>query len=353
MVLRVLCSGTQGSHDAPLLGTWSALVTQRRRWGSFKPARRRKYAACVVAVVAATCCLCMWQSEDAPAALRLKMELPPWTFKSREDIRKLGDYSPQAAALFDNMRGPAALLIGALVPLGFYDVPKLSDGRAEPLTPEKRAHYLLSTASICCLLTTIVWATVSVNKLAEVRHEPTYDVMQLLKRDYELAWIGSNVNFMMGLFGFAACLISFGLISFGVIGKCVAFMCASSMCLMVSVINGGIAQGDGSNKGVRFGSNLATMFCRYMYLLVTKMIRGRKFFMGLAFVFAFFAAVIAVALIVCPLHDGHHPIRKTVKDKLRERLPSKDVSDASDRDLRSEDPSPSTSMKLLKVPRHK
>ena len=53
-------------------------------------------------------------------------------------------------------------------------------------------------------LLAIMYATVATNKLTEVASAPAASVFALIKRDYELPWVATNVHFMLGLFGFCS-----------------------------------------------------------------------------------------------------------------------------------------------------
>ena len=78
----------------------------------------------------------------------------------------LQDYSAAAASLFGNMRIPAALVAGAVIPLGFVAAPQLEKGKEGTVQRlVKIVHALLGILTLSMELITIVWSTISVNKL--------------------------------------------------------------------------------------------------------------------------------------------------------------------------------------------
>jgi hypothetical protein len=78
-----------------------------------------------------------------------------------------------AANLFANVRLPASILAGALVPLGFgfalpAEGPALAPGTRRAVI---RLHRLVAVTSYSCLLLAIVYASVTINGLAESPHQ--------------------------------------------------------------------------------------------------------------------------------------------------------------------------------------
>ncbi|CAE7527834.1 unnamed protein product [Symbiodinium pilosum] len=215
-----------------------------------------------------------------------------WKPTKNTERKAVADFSAHAAKLFDNMRGPAALLAGAVVPLGFLAAPKIAKDDPTWLKRVKRMHYVIASIAICCHLTTVVWSTITVNKLNETAPPHVGSLMQLLKQHYELPWIGCNVNFIMGLLAFACLLVTFSLASvtqasYGLVSRPVACTVAAAICLMISIVNDGVSQGDGTaGSGVRFGSNMFFLFGRYISLLAAHAVRGPRPLLLLAFVFA-------------------------------------------------------------------
>lgn len=176
----------------------------------------------------------------------------------------LSDYSEAARSLFGNMIGPASMITGGLVPLGFL---------AEPLPGDKKIHkrlrslyFLISVFSLCNELLAIAYATVASNKLIETVVTPAASVFALIQRDYELPWIATNVHFMAGLFGFIAmvCLRCYAILPSN-INKAAAGVAGSFLLGMLSVVNSGIQEGDRAGKV--FGRSVPGMALRYMVML--------------------------------------------------------------------------------------
>ncbi len=112
------------------------------------------------------------------------------------------DYSGQAAGLFNNMRTPAALISGAIVPVGILSAPAVDEKDSPRLELFKKANCLLAIASLISEILAVTYSTVAINKLAEVKFPPTSGVDDLISQHFELAWIGTNVHFLLGMFGF-------------------------------------------------------------------------------------------------------------------------------------------------------
>lgn len=132
----------------------------------------------------------------------------------------LKDYSGAAASLFNNMKTPASILAGAIIPLGFLSpLPQppahvaavAKKGKKEPepdlvasiqksLDRMLRKTYLLVTIfSFGSELLAVIWSTVAVNQLTETVVAPAESVWALLRRDwYDLAWSATNSHFLLG-----------------------------------------------------------------------------------------------------------------------------------------------------------
>ncbi|CAJ1326957.1 unnamed protein product [Effrenium voratum] len=206
------------------------------------------------------------------------------------NVPRMADYSMQAARMFDNMRGPAVLLAGAIVPLGFFAAPRIEKDDPAWLKRGKRLHYLLASIAICCELVAVVWSTIAVNKLNETNTAPARSLMELLQRDYELPWIGCNVNFIFGLMGFASLLVSFSYVSFGPVSRPIACTVLAAECFIISIVNDGVVQGDGQEGGLRFGCNLFSLVRRYLRLLLVHAVKGQRIMVVASFLMLFLAA---------------------------------------------------------------
>eukprot|EP00315_Gephyrocapsa_oceanica_P016273 CAMPEP_0185365380 /NCGR_PEP_ID=MMETSP1364-20130426/13017_1 /TAXON_ID=38817 /ORGANISM="Gephyrocapsa oceanica, Strain RCC1303" /LENGTH=321 /DNA_ID=CAMNT_0027965915 /DNA_START=419 /DNA_END=1380 /DNA_ORIENTATION=- len=112
-----------------------------------------------------------------------------------------GDYAAAASALFANVRLPASIVAGVLVPLSFgYVLPR----EGEVFSPRTqgaliRVYRVLSTWAYVSLVVAIVDASVAINSLAENAHSPAASVADLIASEYQLPWVAMNVNFLFGL----------------------------------------------------------------------------------------------------------------------------------------------------------
>jgi hypothetical protein len=183
------------------------------------------------------------------------------------------DCAQEAAELFDNMRVPAALVAGSIVPLVSFAGPRLDLSDPPGTAFAKQLHFFVAMASLLSALLAVMYATVSFNSLTETHPPPAESVAEVLQRDYELAWLGCNVCFYLGLFGLAfTCAIN-GYIALGPrIVKATAYLLGSTILLMTSVINGAVDQ-----EGVLalswgferwFGESILALVARYVRLLL-------------------------------------------------------------------------------------
>ena len=186
-------------------------------------------------------------------------------YVTRTDCRaSLGDYSAAAQGLFGNVIGPASMLAGGLVPLGFLAQPIPAKTKREK---KLRCIYMfLSVISLSCDLLSIIYATVARNKLIETPAIPAASAFALIKRDYELSWLGTNLNFMIALFGSLLMVMIRAFTIFPVPLKAPsAGIVGSVILLSMSIINRGVTKGDG--QGNNFGGSIFNLFGRYFYLL--------------------------------------------------------------------------------------
>eukprot|EP00913_Durusdinium_trenchii_P024351 g22861.t1 len=125
--------------------------------------------------------------------------------------------------------------------------------------------------------------------LYETTSAHSSSLMELLQRDYELAWIGCNVNFILGLMAFASCLVSFSCVTWGAVSRPIACTVLATECLIISIVNDGVVQGDGRAGGVRFGCNLFSLCKRYIVLLAYHAWHGQRLTLALSFCFVILA----------------------------------------------------------------
>jgi len=188
----------------------------------------------------------------------------------------LSQYGPAAASLFNNMKTPASILAGAMIPLGFLSpLPAPPDGNeTEPklLRIARRAYLWVTCFSFCSELLAVMWATVAVNTLTETAVAPAASVWHLLQRDCDLPWAAVNSHFVSGMLGFGLMILtrvalmaraSFASSAFR---TSVLAMVTAHGALMVSVVNRGVEAGGGVD-GVGYGKNMLALFSRYLSLL--------------------------------------------------------------------------------------
>lgn len=197
------------------------------------------------------------------------LSLPPRGGKTPSPLNAVvADYSVAARVLFGNVIGPAAMLAGGLVPLGFLAAPLPGD---KPLHKKLRCIYsLLAVLSLSNELLAIVYATVAANKLTETVAVPAASVFDLIQRDYELPWIATNVHFMFGLLGYLSmiCLRAYTIFPKR-LNTAAAGIAGASLLGMCSVVNRGVSSGDAHGKA--FGSSILSLVTRYIILLAKQL----------------------------------------------------------------------------------
>ena len=215
----------------------------------------------------------------------------------KTSLRGSADYSDAARVLFGNIISPAAMLTGGLVPLGFLAEPPPGD---KPWQKKIRCiYFLLSVLSLANELMAIMYATVASNKLTETVTAPAESVFALIKRDYELPWVATNVHFMFGLIGFIAMIMVRALTIYPKsLNSAAAGLAGAAALAMCSVLNVGVSEGDG--HGDALGGNMLSLVARYVVLLV-KQLRAKKGIIATAsIVLAFVSSVRAVRNLLAP-----------------------------------------------------
>ena len=184
----------------------------------------------------------------------------------------LADYTGAAASLFNNMRTPASIIAGAMLPIGFLSPLKLDpdedDGRFVIFL--RRIYPLISVLSLCSQLLSVMWATVAVNQLTETTIEATSSVWHLIQRDFYLPWVATNAHFVIGMMGFMWVISTraYFLADKGPAGLSAAGMACSSLLLMISIVNNGVAAGGGKN--MRFGSSVVSLLRAYAVRMINR-----------------------------------------------------------------------------------
>jgi hypothetical protein len=182
----------------------------------------------------------------------------------------LADHSSAAVSLFNNMRTPAALIAGSLVPLGIMTAPQIEEGDSNTKRLMKKANMLLGVISLLSEILAVTYSSIAINKLVEVSQPATAGVAELISQQHELAWIGANVHFLLGMMGFSLIVGSRAYFTFSnsSIGKVSFGWGVAAFFQALSVVNKGIAMGHGitNDPSKRFASNFFTLILRYISL---------------------------------------------------------------------------------------
>lgn len=174
----------------------------------------------------------------------------------------LKDHSAAAVGLFNNMRTPAALIGGALVPLGILSAAPIVETDSKRTKLFKRAYILMAVASLLSEILAVTYSTIAINKLVEVAHAPTAGVVELISGHHELAWLGTNIHFLLGMMGFGLIVGAKASLVFGnPTGKIALLWSMAAFMQALAVVNRGIAQS-------QFGSNMFTLTLRYGKLVL-------------------------------------------------------------------------------------
>jgi len=181
----------------------------------------------------------------------------------------LTQYGPAATSLFNNMKTPASILAGSMVPLGILNTLPKHDTKPETKLMKivRQTYLLVSVFSFGSEVLAVMYATMAVNKLTETAIAPAASLFDLLKRDFALAWTGTNSHFVFGMFGlmYMICVRSFFMVRVSNTNKYFAssiYSVVGSLCfLMLSAVNRQVAAGTGT------GRNVSYLFYSYVRLL--------------------------------------------------------------------------------------
>jgi hypothetical protein len=185
-------------------------------------------------------------------------------------VAVLKDHSEAAAGLFNNMRTPAALIAGSIIPLALITAPeiKLGDTRLTKLL--KKGNMLLAIFSLLHQIIAITYSTMAINKIAELSYLPTRGVSEYMTMYHQLPWVGTNVHFLLGLFGFGCLAVAKPYFVYGKnLGHVSACWIGAAMMFCVSIVNKGISMGHGTieDTNAKLASNLAGLMIAYAKLL--------------------------------------------------------------------------------------
>ena len=120
---------------------------------------------------------------------------------------------------------------------------------------------------------------------AAAESAPAASVDSLLLRDWELEWLGANVNFLGGLLIVAVMIgvKAFLLLAGSLLSYASALIVASIFAASVVVVNDAIAAGGGgADSPVLFGDSFWSLIARYFDLKVRKLLGARGAFAWLS-----------------------------------------------------------------------
>jgi len=183
----------------------------------------------------------------------------------------IANYAPQVASLFNNMKTPASILAGALVPIGFAATLPIKDERDNKYECAlRKACWIITVLSFVSNLLSVMWASVAVNQVTETVLEPADSVWHLLERDFNLPWAAVNAHFVIGMLGFCYVIGTRAYFSVGggPLGFSLGGIAFSALLLMISIVNRGVASGSGN--GMRYGSCSTALVTNYMRLLLKR-----------------------------------------------------------------------------------
>jgi len=182
----------------------------------------------------------------------------------------LKDYSVTAAGLFNNVRTPAALICSSIVPLGLITAPEIDKSKdSKRVQLFKKVNLLLAIASLLSEILAITFSTVAINKLAEVKFPRTTGVNDLLSQHFEMAWMGTNVHFLLGMFGFGLLVGSKAYFTYGSkVGKISGCWGVAVLLHCSSIVNQGTL--GTLDNSPHFASNVLTSVIRYVTLALSR-----------------------------------------------------------------------------------
>jgi hypothetical protein len=186
----------------------------------------------------------------------------------------LKDHSGAAAGLFDNMRTPAALIAGSIVPLALISAPAIMPSDTKLMKLFKKGNMLLAIFSLLHQIIAITYSTMAINKIAELSYLPTAGVAEFMAMHFNLHWVGTNVHFLLGLFSFGCLAVAKPYFIYGKnLGHVAACWVGAAMMFCISIVNKGISMGSGSgtikDTNSKIASNLAGLMIAYGKLLFT------------------------------------------------------------------------------------
>ena len=233
--------------------------------------------------------------------------------ETKMSAASLSQFAPAAASLFNNMKTPASILAGSMVPLGFLTpLPVIeTDSETKKVLDQRlrKIHMFIAVVSLCSELIAVMWATVAVNQLTETIVAPAESVWHLLQRDFNLEWLAVNSHFVIGMFGFMSMLgirvyLSAIAAGFQITGaNSVLSMATAGLLLMVSIVNRGVAAGEGGRYGWKFGGSVVSLISGYVHMFFKRALTPVSF--GPVEIASFGFSMVSLAFGVKSIREGN------------------------------------------------
>jgi len=146
------------------------------------------------------------------------------------------DFRGEATNKFNNLRTPAALIAGASLGACFALQPAAGD--ALPVAIAKRGHLLLGVVAFSAELISVLVSSLTIGQLGSgsASGAEHADVAAFMDAEYELEWITTEFNFLVGLLGFTCMLGLRAWVAFScpLFAKIAAGIVTSAVLLMLS-----------------------------------------------------------------------------------------------------------------------
>ena len=191
------------------------------------------------------------------------------------------DFRAEASNMFNNVRTPAALVAGACFGAVFALQPTATDAPLVGLA--KRIHMLIGVSAFSAELISVLVSSISLGSLGTrprariLEESPPTCVHEFIEGAYELEWVTTQFNFLVGLLGLAAMVGIRAWVAFScpLFGKIAVGFVASALLTMLS-----FAQQSRDERH----SSIGAMGVRYIQLLLAKAVRERSLLTSLALV---------------------------------------------------------------------
>ena len=212
----------------------------------------------------------------------------------------MANYSKDAIGLFNNMRTPAALLTGGLVPLGILMNSPIHDDDSRKTRVLKKAGVVLGVTSLLSEILAVVYSSIAINKLVELPSPDTASVADLLSKHHSLPWLGTNVHFILGMMGF---VLLVGIRTYLAVGASMGTLAAglSAGCFLqtLAVVNRSIALGRSGGDHVD-AANLGQLLLHYGRSMFRFATRGK---IGVCSVLSMVVTAAAVAGAIASFYE--------------------------------------------------